>query len=125
MSAKLALIAGVIGQEGSFLARLLLEKGSEVHGVKRRSFSFNFGRIEDIGVSLEFRGDGADEKAYCADSGRCLIKMDPRYFRPTEVDRLLGDAGKASAEMDWEAKTLMRALVHEMVQADSARIGGR
>ena len=48
MSAKRALITGVTGQDGSFLARLLLEKGYEVHGVKRRSSSFNTGRIEDI-----------------------------------------------------------------------------
>ena len=48
MSAKRALITGVTGQDGSYLARLLLEKGYEVHGVKRRSSSFNTGRIEDI-----------------------------------------------------------------------------
>ena len=48
MSAKRALITGVTGQDGSYLANLLLEKGYEVHGVKRRSSSFNTGRIEDI-----------------------------------------------------------------------------
>lgn len=48
MSAKRALITGVTGQDGSYLARLLLEKGYEVHGLKRRSSSFNTGRIEDI-----------------------------------------------------------------------------
>ena len=80
--------------------------------------------FEDIGVSLEFRGEGAEEKAYCADSGRCLIEIDPRYFRPTEVDRLLGDATKAKAELGWEAKTPLRELVREMVQADIAGTRG-
>ncbi|WP_435200022.1 GDP-mannose 4,6-dehydratase [Qipengyuania sp. 902] len=80
--------------------------------------------FEEIGVSLEFRGEGAEEKAFCADSGRCLIEIDPRYFRPTEVDRLLGDASKAKAELGWEAKTPLRELVREMVQADIAGIRG-
>ena len=48
MSAKRALITGVTGQDGSYLSRFLLEKGYEVHGLKRRSSSFNTGRIEDI-----------------------------------------------------------------------------
>ena len=80
--------------------------------------------FEDIGITLDFRGEGAEEKAYCADSGRCLIEIDPRYFRPTEVDRLLGDATKAKAELGWEAKTPLRELVSEMVQADIAGIRG-
>ena len=80
--------------------------------------------FEDIGISLEFRGEGAHEKAFCADSGRCLIEIDPRYFRPTEVDRLLGDASKAKAELGWEATTPLRELVREMVQADIAGIRG-
>ena len=80
--------------------------------------------LEEIGLSLEFLGEGAEEKAFCADSGRCLIEIDPRYFRPTEVDRLLGDASKAKAELGWEAKTPLRELVREMVQADIAGIRG-
>ena len=80
--------------------------------------------FEDIGISLEFRGEGVEEKAFCADSGRCLIEIDPRYFRPTEVDRLLGNASKAKAELGWEAKMPLRELVREMVQADIAGIRG-
>ncbi len=75
-------------------------------------------------MSLEFLGEGAEEKAFCADSGRCLIEIDLRYFRPTEVDRLLGDASKAKAELGWEAKTPLRELVREMVHADIAGIRG-
>jgi len=80
--------------------------------------------FEDIGITLECCGDGAEEKAFCADSGRCLIEIDPRYFRPAEVDRLLGDASKAKAKPGWEATMSLRELVREMVQADIAEIRG-
>ncbi len=80
--------------------------------------------FEDIGINLEFRGDGVDEKGVCADTGRCLIEVDPRYFRPTEVDVLRGDASKARAELGWEATVPVRDLVREMVAADIALIRG-
>ncbi|MDG5748145.1 GDP-mannose 4,6-dehydratase [Qipengyuania sp. XHP0207] len=80
--------------------------------------------FEDIGINLEFRGDGVDEKGVCADTGRCLIEVDPRYFRPTEVDVLRGDASKARAELGWEATVPVRDLVREMVAADVALIRG-
>ncbi|MBX7494559.1 GDP-mannose 4,6-dehydratase [Qipengyuania sp. 6B39] len=80
--------------------------------------------FEDIGVALEYRGEGLDEKGYCADTGRCLVEIDPRYFRPTEVDFLLGDPSKAKAELGWQASVPVRELAREMVAADIALIQG-
>lgn len=72
----------------------------------------------DTGVTLEWRGVGADEKGHCAATGRCLVEVDPRYFRPTEVDLLIGDPTKAFERLGWRAKTKVRELVREMVAAD-------
>lgn len=72
----------------------------------------------EIDMELVWDGDGIDEIGRCAKSGRVLIKVDPRYFRPAEVDSLLGDATKARRELGWEPQTDVRQLVREMVQAD-------
>ncbi len=72
----------------------------------------------DAGVELEFRGQGVEEKAFCRASGRCLVEVDPRYFRPTEVDLLIGDATKARTRLGWKHTVTVRELVREMVQAD-------
>ncbi len=74
--------------------------------------------FEDAGFALEWRGSGADEKGYCASSGRCLVEVDPRYFRPTEVDLLLGDPSKARDRLGWTHKTSVRELAREMVTED-------
>jgi GDPmannose 4,6-dehydratase len=67
---------------------------------------------------VEFRGEGADEKGYSVADGRCLIEVDPRYFRPTEVELLLGDPAKAKARLGWQHETSPRDLAREMVLAD-------
>jgi GDPmannose 4,6-dehydratase len=74
--------------------------------------------FEDVGIPLEFRGEGVDEEAYCQNSGKCLIKIDPRYFRPTEVELLIGDPTKAHEKLGWKHETSVRELAREMVQAD-------
>ncbi len=74
--------------------------------------------FEDAGIPLEFRGSGADEKGYCAKTGKCLVEIDPRYFRPTEVDLLIGDPSKAERELGWKYETTARELAREMVAAD-------
>ncbi|MBU3992226.1 MAG: GDP-mannose 4,6-dehydratase [Alphaproteobacteria bacterium] len=74
----------------------------------------------DAGIELEFRGAGADEQGYCRKTGRCLVEIDPRYFRPTEVDLLIGDPAKAHQKLGWRHKTSVRELVREMVEADLA-----
>ncbi|WP_430443172.1 GDP-mannose 4,6-dehydratase [Sphingorhabdus contaminans] len=74
--------------------------------------------FEDVGISIEWRGREADEKGYCSASGKCLVEIDPRYYRPTEVDLLLGDPTKAEQQLGWTAKVTVRELVREMVISD-------
>lgn len=74
--------------------------------------------FEDAGIALEWRGEGIDEKGYCKASGKCLVEIDPRYFRPTEVELLIGDASKARDKLGWEHKTSVRELAREMILAD-------
>ncbi|MES0099557.1 GDP-mannose 4,6-dehydratase [Mesorhizobium sp. M0019] len=74
--------------------------------------------FEDVGVELEWRGGGVDEKGYDVETGRCLVQVDPRYFRPTEVDLLLGDATKAKEKLGWVHETSVRELAAEMVRED-------
>ena len=76
--------------------------------------------FEDVGIDLEFRGKGIDEKGYCKKTGQCLIEIDPRYFRPTEVELLIGDPTKAKEKLGWTHETSIRDLAREMVQADLA-----
>lgn len=72
----------------------------------------------DTGITLEWRGTGVDEKGYCAETGRCLIEVDPRYFRPTEVELLIGDPSKAHEKLGWHHEISPRNLAREMVEAD-------
>lgn len=81
----------------------------------------------EVGVQLEFRGTGIDEKGYVAEStntefplqtGTCVVAVDPVYFRPTEVDLLIGDATKAKTKLGWEAECTLDQLVKEMIAAD-------
>ena len=74
--------------------------------------------FEDAGIPVEFRGAGIEEKGYAKDDGRLLIEVDPRYFRPTEVELLLGDPAKAQAQLGWKHETTVRELAREMVEAD-------
>ncbi len=74
--------------------------------------------FEDAGIKIEFRGEGVDEKGYCAETGKCLIEVDPRYFRPTEVELLIGDPSKAHQKLGWRHETSARELAREMVLAD-------
>ena len=79
----------------------------------------------EIGRTLAWEGVGVDEIGRCAKTGAALVKVDPRYFRPTEVDLLLGDPTKAQTRLGWQANTTMEELVREMVAADIALLGGR
>ena len=71
-----------------------------------------------LGMRIEWRGHGVDEIGVDAVSGRTLVHVDPRHFRPTEVDSLLGDATKAKEKLNWTAATSFPDLVAEMVDAD-------
>ena len=72
----------------------------------------------EIGVQIEWQGAGIAEKGLDAKTGRILVEVDPRYFRPTEVDLLVGDAGKAKSKLGWTHQTSARALCAEMVRED-------
>ncbi len=72
----------------------------------------------ETGISIVWRGDGVDEKGIDARTGKVLVEIDPRYFRPAEVDRLIGNPAKAKARLGWQARTGFGELVREMVEAD-------
>lgn len=72
----------------------------------------------EIGVTLEWSGQDVDETARCVDTGAVRVRIDPRYFRPTEVDLLIGDPAKAKEVLGWEARTSLREMVAEMVKHD-------
>lgn len=74
--------------------------------------------FEDVGIPIEFRGEGVDEKGYSQADGRVLVEVDPRYFRPTEVELLIGDPTKANQKLGWRHETGPRELAREMVMAD-------
>jgi GDPmannose 4,6-dehydratase len=74
--------------------------------------------FREIGVSLSWEGTGIDEKGYDSASGKVLVEVDPRYFRPTEVETLLGDPTKACEKLGWKPKVDFQELVSEMVRED-------
>ena len=74
--------------------------------------------FEDVGITVEFSGSGVDEKGICAKTGKVLVEIDPRYFRPTEVELLIGDPSKAKQKLGWSHETSPRDLAREMVMAD-------
>jgi GDPmannose 4,6-dehydratase len=71
----------------------------------------------ELGISIRWTGEGVNEKGHDA-SGRCIVAVDPRYFRPTEVETLLGDASKARLKLGWTPKISFGELVTEMVRQD-------
>jgi GDPmannose 4,6-dehydratase len=73
--------------------------------------------FKEVGVTISWRGKGIAEKGY-DDKGRLLVEIDPRYFRPTEVDLLIGDPSKAHKKLGWRHETGLGALVTEMMRAD-------
>ena len=71
-----------------------------------------------VGVTLEWRGEGVEEKGVDTSNGRILVEVDPRYFRPTEVDLLVGDPTKAHEKLGWSHETNFDDLIAEMVRED-------
>ncbi|MBQ8247864.1 MAG: GDP-mannose 4,6-dehydratase [Lachnospiraceae bacterium] len=138
--AKKALITGITGQDGSYLAEFLLEKGYEVHGITRRSSASNTGRISHLisagsiklhdgdftekafaanGIAIRWEGTGVEEKGYDAATGKMLVCVNPEWFRPTDVDNLWGDPTKAKTILGWNPqKTSYEELVRIMAEHD-------
>jgi GDPmannose 4,6-dehydratase len=85
----------------------------------------------EVGIEIEFRGEGVNEKGFIASCshpdyqlpiGQQVVSIDPAYFRPTEVDLLIGDATKARTQLGWEPKYDLKTLVKEMVEADLNKV---
>jgi GDPmannose 4,6-dehydratase len=74
--------------------------------------------FRQVGRKIEWRGKGVGEVGVCGRTGRDVVRIDPRYFRPTEVDELLGDPRKAHQKLGWRHTTTFPELVAEMVQSD-------
>ncbi len=74
--------------------------------------------FREVGIDIEWSGCGIDEVGRNAATGEIIVRVDPRYFRPTEVDLLLGDASKAKRVLGWEPKVNVEELCHMMVQSD-------
>lgn len=74
--------------------------------------------FEEAGYGLEWRGTGIDEVGVDRATGKILVRIDPRYFRPTEVDLLIGDASKARDKLGWQPQLTVSDLVREMVRED-------
>ena len=71
-----------------------------------------------VDINMVWKGEGADEKGFDKATGKCLVEVDPRYFRPTEVETLLGDPTKAKEKLGWVPKITLDEMVTEMVEHD-------
>ncbi|MEM7601841.1 MAG: GDP-mannose 4,6-dehydratase [Verrucomicrobiota bacterium] len=86
----------------------------EMHTVR----SFCEHAFEAVGLPVRFEGEGINERGICVESGNTLIEVSPEYFRPAEVEQLLGDPAKAREKLGWEPKVAFRELVTIMARAD-------
>ena len=74
--------------------------------------------FKEINIFLDWHGNGASEVGRNKENGKILVEVDKRYFRPTEVDYLEGDATKARKKLNWAPKISLKSMVSEMVQSD-------
>jgi len=86
-------------------------------GVQHSVRDFVNAAAKELGMVITWRGEGVDEKGYDA-SGKCIVQVDSRYFRPAEVETLLGDPAKAKQKLGWSPKITFHELVSEMVRED-------
>jgi GDPmannose 4,6-dehydratase len=86
-------------------------------GVQKSVREFVVAAANELGIKITWKGEGVDEKGY-DQNGKCIIAVDPRYFRPAEVETLLGDATKAKTKLGWTPKITFDQLVTEMVKTD-------
>ncbi len=86
-------------------------------GVQHSVRDFVNAAATELGIQIRWEGEGVDEKGYDT-SGKCIVAVDPRYFRPTEVETLLGDPSKAKQKLGWTPKISFDELVSEMVRED-------
>ena len=84
--------------------------------------SFVDAAFKEVGTDIEWSGEGVEETGTDKASGRLLVRVDPRYFRPTEVELLIGDPSKAKEKLGWSATTTLSELVSEMVREDLKQV---
>ena len=72
-------------------------------------------------INIKFEGSGEDERGIDVDSGKTIMRINKKFYRPAEVDLLVGDASHAKNILDWEAKTTLESLCNMMVKADIKR----
>lgn len=77
-----------------------------------------------VGITVEWKGAGVDEKGYDAATGKLLVDVNPRYFRPSEVELLWGDCSKAERELNWKRQVDFQGLVRMMMDSDMKKIAG-
>lgn len=80
--------------------------------------------FNEVGIEIEWHGKGVDEKGYDKNTGKLLVDINPRYFRPTEVDLLWGDPSKAIKELGWKRKVDFKSLIRMMVEGDVEEVTG-
>jgi GDPmannose 4,6-dehydratase len=90
----------------------------EAHSVRE----FTEEAFRRVGIDIEWQGSGETETGRNAATGEVLVEIDPRYYRPTEVDALLGDASKAERVLGWKPSTSFSQLVTEMMDSDLAQM---
>ena len=73
---------------------------------------------KEIDISIRWEGNGVEERGYDISTGKCIVAVDPRYFRPAEVETLLGDPTKAKTKLGWTPRTSFQELVGEMMRED-------
>jgi GDPmannose 4,6-dehydratase len=79
--------------------------------------------FRETGVELEWEGEGVEETGRCGATGKVLVRVDPAFFRPAEVELLIGDASRARARLGWAPRITLAEMVSEMVKADLALLG--
>lgn len=87
-------------------------------GVQYSVRDFVNAAYDHLGKTIRWEGIGVDEKGYDTEIGQCIVAVDPRYFRPTEVETLLGDPSKAKEKLGWQPKISFEEMVHEMMEND-------
>jgi len=87
-------------------------------GVTTTIREFTERAFAEVGITLEWSGNGVDETGRDAKSGNILVSIDPNYFRPTEVDLLIGDASKAREKLGWQPTCNLQQMIKEMIKAD-------
>ena len=87
-------------------------------GVTTTIREFTERAFAEVGITLEWSGKGVDETGRDVKNGNILVSIDPAYFRPTEVDLLIGDASKAREKLGWKPTCDLQQMIEEMIKAD-------